>query len=132
MSKPAASKGSEYFEAEKPFIEAAEKGVLTVPKCTSCGRKHWYPRPFCPFCWSNAITWEPSSGKGTIYSFSVLRHPKEPYTIAYVMLDDGPTMMTNIVDGSLDALRIGDRVRLAFRQDESGRPWPAFTPDNTA
>lgn len=126
--KPAA----EYFAAEKPFIEAARDGVLVLPKCTKCGRKHWYPRAFCPFCWSDAISWEPASGKGTIYSFSVLRHPTEPYAIAYVTLDDGPTMLTNIVDCSFDGLRIGDRVSLSFRHDAGGRPWPAFTPDKPA
>lgn len=132
MSEPSSAPrpALKYFAAEKPFIEAAEQGVLAVPKCTACGRMHWYPRPFCPFCCSEAIAWEPSSGKGTIYSFSVLRHPTAPYSIAYVTLDDGPTLMTNIVDCSFDALRIGGRVRLAWRRDEDGRPWPAFTPDS--
>jgi len=134
MSKPSASSaagpGPKYFVAEQPFAEAAERGVLALPKCTDCGRKHWYPRPFCPFCWSDAIAWEPSSGKGTIYSFSILRHPTAPYSIAYVTLDDGPTLMTSIVDCPFEALRIGGRVRLVLRKDENGRPWPAFTPDS--
>ena len=131
-TSPPPKPGPGYFAAEQPFIDAAAKGVLAVPKCTSCGRKHWYPRPLCPFCWSDAIVWESTSGTGTIYSFSILRHATDPYTIAYVTLDDGPTMLTNLVDCPLEALRIGDRVRLAFRTDEGGRPWPAFTPDRQA
>ena len=50
-----------------------------------------------------------------------------PYAIAYVTLAEGPTMMSNIVDCDLDAIRIGQRVRLVFKPAENGQPVPMFT-----
>ena len=51
-----------------------------------------------------------------------------PNAIAYVTLDEGVTLLTNIVDCDLDAVRIGDRVRLVFKSAEDGQPVPMFTP----
>ena len=69
-----------------------------------------------------------AKGTGTIYTFSVTRRGAgAPYCIAYVTLDEGPTMMTNIVDTDLDAVRIGQRVRVVFRPSENGTAIPMFT-----
>jgi uncharacterized OB-fold protein len=57
-----------------------------------------------------------------------MRRVPEPYAIAYVTLDEGPTMMTNVVDCELDAVRIGQRVRVVFKPSEGGPPVPMFTP----
>jgi len=110
-----------------PFFEAAAAGKFLVRRCSSCGRTHWYPRAVCPFCFG-ATAWEEASGRGTIYSFSVMRRVDPPYAIAYVTLDEGPTMMTNLVDCDVDALRIGQRVQLAFRPTDGGAPVPCFRP----
>ncbi len=63
-----------------------------------------------------------------VYSYSVMRRAEIPYAIAYVTLDEGVTMMTNIVDCDLDQIRVGQRVRLVFKPTEGGPPVPAFTP----
>jgi len=68
------------------------------------------------------------SGHGNIYSFSVMRRALEPYAIAYVTLQEGVTLLTNIVDCDFDALRIGQAVKLAFKLSEGGFPVPMFTP----
>lgn len=107
---------------------SSREGNLILPKCTSCGRLHWYPRAHCPFCWSSAIAWQPISGLGKVYSFSAMRRATDPYTIAYVMLDEGPTMMTSIVDCDFDVIRIDQRVKVVFKQPASGPPYAAFTP----
>ena len=109
------------------FFAAAAAGKFLVRRCTACGRAHWYPRAVCPFCFG-ATSWEEASGRGTIYSFSVMRRVDPPYAIAYVTLDEGPTMMTNMVDCDFDALRIGQRVQLAFRPTDGGAPVPCFRP----
>jgi uncharacterized OB-fold protein len=57
-----------------------------------------------------------------------MRQAKIPYAIAYVTLDEGPTMMTNIVETDLDAIRIGQRVRVVFVPTEGGAPVPMFRP----
>ena len=99
----------------KPFWDAAAQGRLLIKRCTACDEPHWYPRAICPFCGSERTEWMEASGQGTIYSYSVFRRAPIPYAIAYVTLAEGPTMMTNIVDCDLDAIRIGQAVRVAFK-----------------
>jgi uncharacterized protein len=110
------------------FWSAARAGRFVVPVCTACGRAHWYPRALCPFCASDKIEWRQASGRGTIYTYSVMRRAKEPYCIAHVTLAEGPTMLTNIVDGDFDALRIGQAVTVVFRETDNGPPVPMFKP----
>src|ERR1700751_2652870 len=112
----------------KPFWDAAAQGRLLIKRCTACDEPHWYPRAICPFCGSERTEWMEASGQGTIYSYSVFRPAPIPYAIAYVPLAEGPTMMTNIVDCDLDAIRIGQAVRLAFKPTDGGPPVPMFAP----
>jgi hypothetical protein len=112
----------------KVFWDGAAQGKLLIKKCRACGRSHYYPRALCPFCLSDATEWQPTAGTGTLYSYSVMRRAEVPYAIAYVTLDEGPTMMTNLVDCDFDALRIGQRVKLVFTPTEGGPPVPTFTP----
>ncbi len=74
------------------------------------------------------LSWKNASGKGTIYSFSVMKRAEVPYCIAYVTLEEGPTMMTNIVDCDLDTLKIGQPVSVTFVPSEGGPPMPMFKP----
>ncbi|MDA8249177.1 MAG: OB-fold domain-containing protein [Rhodospirillales bacterium] len=111
-----------------PFFAAAAAGKFLIGRCTQCGRAHWYPRALCPFCFG-ATEWQEASGRGAIYSFSVMRRVTPPYAIAYVTLDEGPTMMTNLVDCDFDGLRIGGRVQLVFKPSEGGPPVPCFRPE---
>ena len=112
----------------KAFWDGASLGTLLIKRCRSCGQAHYYPRTICPFCFSDATEWQAAAGSGTIYSYSVMRRAEIPYAIAYVTLDEGVTMMTNIVDCDLDAIRIGQRVKVVFKPTEGGPPVPMFTP----
>jgi len=112
----------------KAFWEAAAQGTLLIKKCRACGQSHYYPRALCPFCQSDATEWQRVAGGGTIYSYSVMRRAEVPYAIAYVTLDEGPTMMTNLVGCDFDALSIGQRVTLVFTPTDGGPPVPTFTP----
>src|SRR5213594_790498 len=76
----------------------------------------------------DATEWRPASGRGRIYTYSVMRRVPEPYVIAYVTLEEGPTMMTNIVDCDLDSVRIGQALRVVFKPSEGGPPVPMFAP----
>jgi uncharacterized OB-fold protein len=112
----------------EPFFAAAKQGVLRIKRCTACRKPHWYPRPVCPYCMGDT-EWVDASGAGEIYSVSVTRRGGPiPYAIAYVRLDEGVTMLTNIVDCDLDALRIGQRVKVCFKQTEGDGAMPMFTP----
>ena len=115
---------------EQRYFDAAAIGALLLRQCGACGAHHHYPRALCPFCMSDEVRWVHARGAGEIYTFSVTRRAGPiPYCIAYVTLDEGVTMMTNIVDCDFDAIRIGQRVRVSFKPTEGGPPVPMFTPE---
>jgi uncharacterized protein len=116
-------------EGDAPYFEAANGGKLLVKFCNECKQPHHYPRPLCPFCFSEKTEWRQAKGTGTVYTFSVTRMPgRTPYAIAYVTLDEGPSMMTNIVDCDLDTITCGQKVRVTFKPTEGGGMLPMFTP----
>jgi uncharacterized protein len=112
----------------KAFFDAAHHGRFMIPVCTACNRAHWYPRAICPYCAGDKVEWREASGKGTIYTFSIMRRVKEPYIIAHVTLAEGPTMLTNLVDCEADQVRIGQPVTVVFQETENGPPVPMFKP----
>ena len=119
----------EVYPDNKDFWQAATEGRLMVKHCKACGQAHWYPRPLCPHCGSADTELRPSSGRGTIYSLTVTRRAgPTAYALAYVTLDEGVTLMTNIVDCDLDQAKIGDRVEVVFKPSEGGPPMPMFKP----
>ena len=114
--------------ATEPYWNAAKQGILKYRRCTACAKPHFYPRPLCPFCMADT-EWVDASGLGTIYSVTVTRRAGPiPYALAYVRLDEGVTMLSNIVDCDLDAVRIGDRVKVCFKPAADGHVVPMFTP----
>ena len=112
----------------EPYWHAAKEGRLLVKRCRSCERVHYYPRAICPSCFSQDTEWLEASGRGTIYAYSVMRRASVPYAIAYVRLDEGVTMMTQLVDCDFDQLAIDQRVEVRFRATEGGYALPVFTP----
>ncbi len=112
----------------KPYWEGLAEGKFQVRRCNACGKTHWYPRALCPFCFSDRTEFVPASGRGTIYSLSVMQRAEVPYAIAYVTLEEGPTMMTNIVDCDFASLKIGQAVKVVLKPTNGGPPVPMFTP----
>jgi uncharacterized OB-fold protein len=114
---------------DEPYFQAAGEGKLLLKKCNQCGQHHHYPRAMCPFCWSDKVEWVQAKGTGEIYTYTVTRRGGPvPYCIAYVQLDEGPRMMTNIVDTDLDTIKIGQRVKVTFKKTEGGQSVPCFAP----
>ncbi|MGH8765131.1 MAG: Zn-ribbon domain-containing OB-fold protein [Burkholderiales bacterium] len=112
----------------KPYFDAAASGKLVLKFCLGCKEYHHYPRSLCPFCFSDKTEWRDAKGTGTVYTYSVLRRgAPEPYCITYVALDEGVTMLSNLVDCDLDALKIGMKVKVVFKPTEGGPPVPMFT-----
>jgi len=117
-----------------PFWEAATDGRLVLPRCDECGTVIWYPRQLCPDCGSTTVSWFEASGRGTVYSFTVVRKGQgpyreaAPYVVAYVELEEGPRMMTNIVGCDPDAVRVDMPVRVTFAPTEKGTALPRFSP----
>ena len=109
------------------FWDACEAGKLLIGRDNTTGEHFYYPRSFSPFTGSDDVDWVEASGEGTIYSYSIMRRADPIYAIAYVTLAEGPTIMTNIVDCDLESTRIGQAVRLVFKQSDGGPPVPCFT-----
>ncbi|MGF6842508.1 putative OB-fold protein [Paraburkholderia youngii] len=111
-----------------PFWVAAKEGRLLIKRCKDCGETHYYPRDICPHCMSSNTEWFDSKGLGAVYSFSTMGKDEARYTLAYVTLDEGVTMLTNLVDCDPAALSVGQRVKLVFKPSEGEYPVPMFTP----
>jgi uncharacterized OB-fold protein len=111
-----------------PFWEAATRRTLVVQRCRSCGHHQFYPRPFCLSCESPDVVWVETVGIGTIYSMTTVHMQvspefEPPYVVAIVQLDEGPRLLTTIVGGRA---RIGERVRVAWRDRDGAPPLPVF------
>ena len=116
----------------KAFWDATAEGRLVLPKCRACQTVIWYPRAICPACHAMDVEWVEASGRGTIYSFTVVRRGGYAgggdYVLAYVELDEGPRMMTNIVDCDLEGLACGQPVQVVFHDTGHGTALPRFKP----
>jgi uncharacterized OB-fold protein len=113
----------------KPFFDATAEGRFLIKRCTACGEAHWYPRTICPLCHSDQTVWEESKGEGVVYSFSILRKsPSGPFALAYVTLDEGPNVLTNVLDVAPEDVKIGMRVKVKLQDTEGGPPVPVFVP----
>lgn len=125
---PAADAAIPFMDvANQAFWAAARAGELTLRRCTACARPHWYPRPQCPYCLGDT-RWERASGRGTIYALSVDRTGAAPLAVAYVRLEEGVTVLTNVVDCDVERLAIGQAVVVRFQPGADGVPLPMFTP----
>ncbi|MEL0110464.1 MAG: OB-fold domain-containing protein [Rickettsiales bacterium] len=121
---PAPPENVEHVE----FWAACNDGKLMLPRCKDTNQFFWYPRKTSPFTLSSNVEWVEASGKGEIYTYSVMRRSDPQYVIAYVRLDEGITVMTNIVDCDFDKVAVGQKVELVMRESESGQKVPVFTP----
>ncbi|SHI86366.1 hypothetical protein SAMN02745216_00686 [Desulfatibacillum alkenivorans DSM 16219] len=119
----------------RPFWEAAKNGELLVQHCMDCAANIFYPRKYCPECWSGNLDWIKSSGKAVVYSFSTAYDMVEPrfwedlpYTIAFVDLPEGVRMMTRIVECDPEDISIGMEVKVTWRKLNDDFFLPYFRP----
>ncbi|MFG2111360.1 Zn-ribbon domain-containing OB-fold protein [Streptomyces sp. NPDC048718] len=121
----------------RTYWDAAAEGRLLLRHCADCDRSHHYPREFCPYCWSEAVTWYPASGRATLYTWSVVHRndlppfgERVPYVAAVVDLAEGPRLMTEVVDCPEERLRIGMELMVTFRPEgaEGEFAVPVFRP----
>lgn len=124
-----------------PYWEAAARGELQLQRCLSCQKLRYYPRPVCPYCGTWGGDWERLSGRGTIYSYTRIRRipnamagSLEPFVIVLVDLDEGPRMLTRLVDADISDVRIGERVQAVFQPlgDIAGPAIPHFVRESPA
>lgn len=118
----------------KPFWDATAESRLVLPRCTSCQTVIWYPRAFCPACHTEGVEWIDASGEGTVYSYTVTHKGDgpwrgvSPYVLAYVELDEGPRVLTNIVDCDPATVTVGQRVSVRWDATDEGPAIYRFAP----
>ncbi len=119
------------------FWAATAEGRLELQRCRDCGTIIWWPRAICPSCSSFGLDTFDASGRGTIYSCTTVHRSQgrswnaaTPYVVAYVELEEGPRVMTNIVDCDPAEVRIGTPVRVVFHDTGEGNALPRFTPSD--
>jgi uncharacterized OB-fold protein len=126
-------------ETTQPFWDAALDGRLVVPRCTSCGTFVLPPQPYCFHCRSHSFEWTELPGTGTVYTYTVVRHPLHPrlsevvpYVAAVIELDGtqgaGARMTGNVTDCDPDAVTVGDRVEIWFDRVSDTYALPRFRP----
>ena len=122
-------------ELTAPYWEAAREKRLVVQECQSCGQVWHPPLPRCPHCHAPGPAWRQVSGDGTIYTYTVVRHPTHyafagavPYVLAIVELAEGPRLVTAITGAAPEEVRVGQRVRAVFREVADGVTLPYFEP----
>lgn len=106
-----------------PFWSAARNGELALQQCDTCTQFFFYPRAFCPHCWSERVTWRRASGEGVVKSCSVIHRPGHfawevaaPYVIALIELQEGPTMLSQLIGIEIDAVKVGRPVQIRCTQ----------------
>ena len=121
------------------FWDGARAGELRLQRCPACGGKAYFPpRPFCPTCGSRAVEVFNASGRARLYSYVIHHRPAPgftpPYAIAVVELEEGPRMMTNIVDcpQTPDALQLDMPLEVAFTPLDDEITLPLFRPAKEA
>ena len=104
------------------YWEGAGRGELVLQRCKACGTVQHRPRALCVTCFKDEIEHFVASGRGTVYTFTVTEQNQAPpfrdslpYVLAYVELEEGPRLLTNIVGCTPDEVRIGLPVRAEFR-----------------
>lgn len=122
-------------EETKGYWEACRRHELYVQQCRACLTRRHYPRAVCPKCLSSDTEWLRCAGTGTVYTFTVTHQNQAPgfrdevpYVLAYVELDEGPRLLTNIVQCPVDAVHIGQRVTVVFEDVSDEIAIPRFRP----
>lgn len=122
-------------DEQRAFWEGLAEGRLRLPRCLRCSAVIWYPRALCSECGGTDVEWFDATGRGTIYSFTVVHHGEgdfraaAPFVVAYVELEEGPRVLTNLL-GDPGRLAVGDRVRAVYdRAGEGGQPLLRFAPE---
>jgi uncharacterized protein len=136
MAAPVPRRDMPTIEGEsQPFWDAAHNGKLLIASCRACNKVHHYPRPFCPSCWSDQVELIEASGKATLYTYSTVHRnelapfsERVPYVAAVVELEEGPRLMTNIVDCDPGTLTIGMALKVSFFELSPEVSAPVFVP----
>ncbi|HUG16729.1 MAG TPA: Zn-ribbon domain-containing OB-fold protein [Thermomicrobiales bacterium] len=121
----------------QPFWDSVKAHAMKIQRCNDTGKYFFYPRGMSPFTLSDNISWEPVSGKGTLHAFTIVYNQRAPgfadevpYVVAMIDLEEGPRMMTNLIDVQADPehVKIGMSVEVVYEDVTDEITLPKFRP----
>lgn len=117
----------------RPFWDGTRDGVLRFQRCGACGAAVFIPQPVCPGCFGATLEWTASSGRGTVYSFSVVHRPPSPgfevpYVVVIAELEEGWHMLSNLIGCPPGDVRTGMPIEVAFEAKSDEITLPCFRP----
>lgn len=115
----------------RPYWDGLKQGELRIQRCMTCSQAFFYPRAICPHCHADEVEWFVASGKGTIYSYTIVHQAygpfaaDAPFVIAIIELEEGARMLSRLLDAPRERLTIGAPVRVTFEalDDELTLPY---------
>jgi len=117
------------------FWEGSKAHRLLLQRCGACGAYQFFPQSCCRRCLAENPEWIEASGKGKVYSFTVIHRPPShtfeedvPYVVAIIELDEGPRLMSNIIEVEPDEVQVNMRVEVIFDDINSMISLPRFRP----
>jgi uncharacterized OB-fold protein len=117
----------------RPHWDGCKEGALRVQRCRACAHFVFIPQPICTRCQADALDWVTTSGRGAVYSYTVVHRPPRPdfaapYVVAIVELEEGWHMLTNLIDVAPDQVHVGMPVAVRFRPMSDDITLPYFAP----
>jgi uncharacterized protein len=116
-----------------PYWKAAREHRFVLPRCSSCSSFHFYPRTVCPHCRSDALEWTEATGRGEVYTYTVVHRAPSPtfaqtapYIVVVIALDEGPHMMSRLDAVDAAEVHIGMRVTVDFDDVSDAVTLPVF------
>jgi uncharacterized OB-fold protein len=117
----------------RPHWEGCREGVLRFQRCRDCGEAVFIPQPVCPGCFGDGLVWVESSGRGTLYSYTVVHRPPSPgfatpYVVVIAELEEGWHMLSNRIDCDPAEVAIGMPIEVVFEAKSDTITLPYFRP----
>ena len=117
------------------FWNGCHRHELLLQRCEQCHSFHYPPAPICPQCFSMNLKWEKASGKGEVYTYTIVRRPLSPewekdvpYTVGVIQLNEGVRMVSNVIGCKPEDISIGMKVEVAFEDVTENISLPKFKP----
>ncbi len=118
------------------YWEACREHQLLIQQCKDCDHYQFYPRIICTSCMGQNLEWFQSAGKGEVLSYTIITRAVSeayaadvPYVVALIKLEEGPTMMSNVVECNVEEVKIGMPVTVVFEDWSEEISIPKFRPD---
>jgi len=109
------------YSWQMPFWESLKEHQVKVQKCDNCGRMRYVPKEICYNCHHTTWTWEPISGNGEVYTFTIVRRAPTPayqedapYAIIHVTMDEGIRMVGTLRNADAESVAIGQKVKVVY------------------